>query len=232
MLATFEFTHLFFQEGFWFSTHEQWKALLLPYFSEELELVTMLYHSAEVVRTINAVVTSSPGLLASINDVTNGSETIDDYISATGVPEVSSQQVFRTDVITPYGSYGLMLHNLSVGLCWYNNMLSARRMQNAYGSTEAINVNGTEISPLLTWDSKITTVLAMLGGVGAVVRNALMKEFDDLYGSSYNRFVYVLNREYKLVFEGRVKGRNIPLQLPNSNVPDVLSEWNLACFEN
>ncbi len=46
-------------------------------------------------------------------------------------------------------------------------------MQGPYGSTEAINVNGTEISPLVTWDSKITTVLAMLGGVSNLVEDGL-----------------------------------------------------------
>ena len=46
-------------------------------------------------------------------------------------------------------------------------------MQGPYGSTEAINVKGTEISPLVTWDSKITTVLAMLGGVSNLVEDGL-----------------------------------------------------------
>jgi len=45
----------------------------------------------------------------------------------------------------------------TTGFCWYNNMLQGPRMQSAFGSTEAINVNGTEISPITTWDSKITT---------------------------------------------------------------------------
>lgn len=219
------------QEGYWFSTHEQWKALLLPYFTEELQLVKTLFHSAEVVRTMNAVATDSPGLLASVNDVTNGSQNIDDYISATGVPEVSSQLVARTDVITPYGSYAIMLQNLSVGLCWYNNMLQATRMQNAYGSTEAININGTEICPLVTWDSKITTVLAMLGGVGDVVKSALLKESDEKYGSAFDRFVYIIDREYKLIFENSMKGTEVPLQLPKVRVPKVLSEWKLACAD-
>jgi len=46
-------------------------------------------------------------------------------------------------------------------------------MQGPFGSTEAINVSGTEISPLVTWDSKITTVLAMLGGVSNLVEDGL-----------------------------------------------------------
>ncbi len=87
----------------------------------------------------------------------------------------------RTDIITPYGSFPVIIANFSVGLVWYHNMISGPKMQGSsfswplfamlcsnlhigpHGSTEAILVNGTEISPLLTWDTKITTVLAMLG---------------------------------------------------------------------
>jgi hypothetical protein len=55
-------------------------------------------------------------------------------------------------------------------------MLSGGRMQGPFGSTEAINVTGTAISPVVTWDSKITTVLAMTGGIGPVVSKILKKE--------------------------------------------------------
>lgn len=234
------------QEGFWFSTHEQWKALLMPYFTPELDIVRRVFHSAEVVRTWDAVTSASPGLLASINDVTDGSEDIPDYISAAGIPGISFQSIDRRDVITPYGSYGLMLQNISVGLCWYNNMLQGPRMQSKFGSTEAINVNGTEISPLTTWDSKITTVLGMLGGVGPIVHKALLKEADvpathatvnnelpaaGQFKSSYERFVYIVKREHELLFgTGPLPGEHIPLQYPANAVPsDMLSDWELTC---
>lgn len=231
------------QEGFWFSTHEQWKALLLPYYTPELDIVRRVFYNAEVARTFDAREAKSPGLLASINDVTDGSEDIPDYISAAGIPGISFQPIDRRDVITPYGSYGLMLHNISAGLCWYNNMLQGPRMQGRYGSTEAINVNGTEISPLTTWDSKITTVLGMLGGVGPIVQKALMRE-DDLrakqvsaevelphFHSAYERFVYVVKREHELLFgTGALAGEDIPLQVPSIPVPsDQLSDWQLSC---
>jgi hypothetical protein len=229
------------QEGFWFSTHEQWKALLLPYYTPELDIVRRVFYNAEVVRTFDAHEANSPGLLASINDVTDGSEDIPDYISAAGIPGISFQEIERRDIITPYGSFGLMLHNLTAGLCWYNNMLQGPRMQSKYGSTEAINVNGTEISPITTWDSKITTVLGMLGGVGPVVQKALMLEEDvratqsapeDLsFRSSYARFVYVVKREHELLFGTEpLPGEDFPLQLPSTPVPsDQLSDWTLAC---
>jgi hypothetical protein len=229
------------QEGFWFSTHEQWKALLLPYYTPELDIVRRVFYNAEVVRTFDAHEANSPGLLASINDVTDGSEDIPDYISAAGIPGISFQEIERRDIITPYGSFGLMLHNLTAGLCWYNNMLQGPRMQSKYGSTEAINVNGTEISPITTWDSKITTVLGMLGGVGPVVQKALMLEedvraaqstpADQSFRSSYARFVYVVKREHELLFgTDPLPGEDFPLQLPSTPVPsDQLSDWTLTC---
>jgi hypothetical protein len=229
------------QEGFWFSTHEQWKALLLPYYTPELDIVRRVFYNAEVVRTFDAHEANSPGLLASINDVTDGSEDIPDYISAAGIPGISFQEIERRDIITPYGSFGLMLHNLTAGLCWYNNMLQGPRMQSKYGSTEAINVNGTEISPITTWDSKITTVLGMLGGVGPVVQKALMLEEDVRAAQSTPpahtnptadaRGVYVVKREHELLFgTDPLPGEDFPLQLPSTPVPsDQLSDWTLTC---
>ena len=41
-----------------------------------------------------------------------------------------------------------------------------------------MNANETEISLLTTWDAKITTVLAMFGGVGDIVAESLNHEQD------------------------------------------------------
>lgn len=220
------------QEGYWFSSHEQWKVLLMPYFTKSLQLVKNLFYNAEVVRTMHSNVMGLPGLLASINDVTDGSQDIPVYISAAGVQPVASQRVDRTDVMTPYGSYAIMMHNLTAGLCWYNNMLRGPRMQSAFGSTEGINANGTEISPLTTWDSKITTVLAMLGGVGPIVEQALRHEKDAQFGSSFHRFTYVVQREHAAVFgsDPRLPGSSRVIETPLHAVPaDKLSDWELDC---
>jgi len=113
------------QKGWWFSTHEQWKMMLLPYASrnDDLPLVRKLYRNAEVVRTWDANSSGLPGMMASINDVTNGGEDIPDYVSATGIGAVAFEEVLRRDVLTPYSSFGLMLTDRAMGLCWYNNML-------------------------------------------------------------------------------------------------------------
>jgi hypothetical protein len=48
-----------------------------------------------------------------------------------------------------------------------------------YGSTESTRVDGTGVSALLTWDSKVTTVNAVLGGVTDFVRQKM--KADDIY---------------------------------------------------
>ncbi len=67
-------------------------------------------------------------------------------------------------------------------------------MQGPYGSTESVNINGTEICNLVTWDSKITSVVGMLGGVQHLNEKYLKKD------GVYDRFHYVCNREYSRVF--------------------------------
>lgn len=115
-------------------------------------------------------------------------------------------------------------------------MLSGPRMQSRYGSTEAINTNGTMISPLTTWDSKITTVLAMLGGVGQLVGDSLKTEVDMVQQkmgkqrSSYAAFVEVVAREHQRVFGEGFVGDDVPFKLPSASIPtDALTDWDVAC---
>lgn len=228
------------QKGFWFSTHEQWKTLLLPYLS--VDIVRHLFSNAEKVRVLDASRKGQPGLYASVNDVTDGSQQIPDYISAAGVDSSSTslgsiafQEIQRTDVFTPYASFGLMLHNISAGLCWYNNLLQAPRMQSAFGSTEGINANGTEISPITTWDSKVTTVLAMLGGVGDVVARGLLSEPAGMTTdeTAHTSFVRIVTEEHVRAFAaalGTDSGHEVEYSLPSAAVTtDHLSDWQLNC---
>jgi len=72
----------------------------------------------------------------------------------------------------------------------------------------------------------------MLGGVGDIVERGLRNEKDTLHGTSYNRFVYIVNREHELLFGGieKVKGDNLPFKNPSVAIPsDKLSDWDLKC---
>lgn len=55
-----------------------------------------------------------------------------------------------------------------------------------YGSTEGSRIDGTLVSSFVSWDSKITTVVAMLGGVQDLVRDRMKSE------GIYNEFKDVL----------------------------------------
>jgi hypothetical protein len=54
-----------------------------------------------------------------------------------------------------------------------------------YGSTESTRVDGELVSALLTWDSKVTTVVALLGGVTDLVRQRMKAD------GIYNDFVHI-----------------------------------------
>jgi hypothetical protein len=48
-------------------------------------------------------------------------------------------------------------------------MLMSPSAQTKYGSLEATNVTGANVSPMLTWNTKIATVVAMMGGTTDII---------------------------------------------------------------
>ena len=59
--------------------------------------------------------------------------------------------------------------------------------QDPYGSTESTRVDGELISALVTWDSTITTVVSLLGGVADLVRPKMNAD------GIYDEFIHVAN---------------------------------------
>ncbi|EAW07211.1 endo-beta-1,2-glucanase [Aspergillus clavatus NRRL 1] len=201
------------QKGYWFSSHEQWKALEMPYY--DVDIVRRVFKNAERVRTCNAVLTNVPGLFASINNITDpATGHVTGYISNTGIPSISFLSKQERDVVTPYGVYPTVLVDKAVGLAWWRNMVVAKKMQNPYGSTEGTRVDGKGVSALVTWDSKITTVTAILGGVTDLVRQKMKAD------GIYEEFVNSIEEAYVAVFT-ELKGEDVPLCLPRDDVPDT-----------
>jgi hypothetical protein len=88
------------QEGFWFSSHEQWKTMLLPYLG--IEAVRAVFANCERARTWDAQLSGVPGLFASVSDVAAGTSIdLPDYISAAGV-----QVRMRCRILPPLFSSG------------------------------------------------------------------------------------------------------------------------------
>lgn len=90
-------------------------------------------------------------------------------------------------------------------------MLMSPSAQTKYGSLEATNVTGHNVSPMLTWDTKITTLVAMLGGTRHIIEKELEKR--GVLNVMKNR----LELEYSLAFRNAV-GFDAPYAVPNKTV--------------
>eukprot|EP00118_Oscarella_pearsei_P013086 m.101185 g.101185 ORF g.101185 m.101185 type:complete len:281 (+) comp37117_c0_seq1:732-1574(+) len=198
------------QLGWHYSAHEMWKFLELPY--TDIPSARKVLENGERVRTWNSALKRIPGLYAAVHDVSK-TNNVHGYLIC-GISEVARVKSTRKDVITPYGSFPTILANESVGLAWYHTMLMGKKMQGPYGSTEGANINGTEISPLVSWDTKQITVLAMLGGASA----SIGKHMKANSPGKYQRFYEVIQREYALKFS-HLKGEGLGYRLPQSAIP-------------
>ncbi|KHO01631.1 uncharacterized protein MAM_00632 [Metarhizium album ARSEF 1941] len=186
------------EQGYWFSSHELWKVLELPYYDVDLAKQEALSQRRE---SKNLQLSGDQGAW----------------------PLRICQQLYgpqdgRDHVPGPPSR----LTRLFVGLAWWRSMVTAKKMQNPYGSTESSRVDGELVSALVTWDSKITTVVALLGGVGDLVRPKMKKD------GIYDDFIFITKREYSRVFKD-LKGEGIALCLPNEVVPDAgLKDFTLC----
>lgn len=201
------------QRGFWFSSHEQWKYFYLPY--RDIDLQNRLFINGEKVRVYDSAQNRIPGLFASVaSDAKPGTYQVD-YWSACGIQQIAFQPIEHRTVVTPYASFPVIMANESIGLAWYLNMLQGPAMQNLYGSTEASNIEGSSISPVITWDSKITTVVAMLSShLINVTRDVLHRE------RLYERFYNITQTEWSRVFGSTpLLGENLPWSLPSVAIP-------------
>jgi hypothetical protein len=202
-------------QGFWFSAHEQWKYMYLPY-ADACPIAKIVQENAEKARSWNSAENHIPGMYASVSDSKG------DYASACGIQQIASQQVTRPDVITPYGTYSLILVDQPTGITWLLTSLQGQRMQNTLGSTESSQKDGTAICPLTTWDSKVTTVVSVIGGIHEYNKN-LMKSL-----GVWPRFVQIVKREHEKVFgtnPSLIPGFNITYKLPTISLPIILVDF-------
>jgi hypothetical protein len=206
-------TQVTVQRGFWFSSHEQWKYFYLPY--RDIDLQQRLFTNGEKVRVYHSAQNRIPGLYASVaSDAKRGTYQID-YWSACGIQQIAFQKIEHQSVVTPYASFPVIMANETIGLAWYLNMLQGPAMQNIYGSTESANINGSAISPVITWDSKITTLVAMLSShLLNISRQILVQD------QTYERFYNITEYEWSRVFGLKpLLGEDLPWSLPSVKIP-------------
>lgn|GEM_PF-2735755 len=205
--------------GHWFSAHEQWKWFVLPYL--DVDIAARVFRQSEAARTWNSATNKFPGLFASVHDVVTDRNQNPRYLSELGIPPIARQPVTRRDVVTPYAVFPVILAGpVGVGASWLHVMLSGPRMQGPYGSTESVNIAGTGFAPVLTWDSKITTVVAILGGFHPEIGRSMRAD------GVYDRFICIVDKEHRAAFPN-LQGRNIPFAFPTAEIPHALSDFTV-----
>jgi hypothetical protein len=187
------------------------KYLDLPYSS--IPINKRVFINGEKARTWHSALNKIPGMYASVTNV--GTKDYDTgYISACGIQSIAYEKVQYTDVVTPYGAFPVMMASAPHGLAWYLAMLQGSRMQGPYGSTEASSLDGKRMSPVATWDSKITSVVAMLGGIAHISERVMVRD------NTFARFYAIVDKEWSRVFTN-LNGENLPFKGPTATIPCV-----------
>lgn len=132
-----------------------------------------------------------------------------------------------------------MVVNKTVGLLWWHNMVVAKRMQSTffllsakllhclnstadlYGSSESTRVDGTATSAFVSWDSKMTTVNGLLGGVTSLTRPKMQKD------GIYDEFISAVKQQWGAVFGTKLplRGEQLAYCLPSAAVPELLTDF-------
>jgi len=175
---------------------------MMPYTSSAT--AKAVFENGELARLSYSANNAYPGLFASTN-APDGS-----YVSTLGIRPLASQPIVNTTMITPYGAYVsiLLFPNTTAPLAWLAAMLNADRMQCKYGVIESLAIEGStkgQVAKMVTWDTKMTTVLALTGGIVDLVKDYMMQD------TWFLDFVNRTEHTYSVLFAGS-----------QSVVPDLL----------
>eukprot|EP00747_Dinoflagellata_sp_TGD_P059394 gnl/TRDRNA2_/TRDRNA2_151544_c0_seq1.p1 gnl/TRDRNA2_/TRDRNA2_151544_c0~~gnl/TRDRNA2_/TRDRNA2_151544_c0_seq1.p1 ORF type:complete len:829 (+),score=143.06 gnl/TRDRNA2_/TRDRNA2_151544_c0_seq1:314-2488(+) len=205
-----------------FSVHEEWKHLMLPYTA--VPACRKLLCNSEKARTAFARAHGLPGMLGDCHVPSEEGDNTTRHVTTFGIPGISGllDGDAHRDSVAAYGSFGLLLVEPAVGAVWLRETLAAAEdMQTAWGAAESCRADGTAACPLLTWDTKATTALALLGGVSEPMRRYL--EADGLW----SRFTSILQDLYVDVAGRALCGELTDFSLPISMAGDC--NWRSAC---
>lgn len=207
--------------GHWYSAHEVWNFLILPYRDDDL--IKEIFRLGEVARTYNSVENNIPGLFASVNPPPQFVQKYSEYLSGAGIQSIATNRINNTDIVTPYAAFPVIIADKKKGILWYKEMISGPKMIGPYGASEAITTNGRNISPYLTWDAKITTILAIINEEIMEVMRTALKEFN-----KYDDFLFYIKREYSDAFGSvdDLEGKDLTILPPSSSIPLSASDFS------
>ena len=92
-------------------------------------------------------------------------------------------------------------------------MIQGPKGQSILGTIEALNITGSGVSPLGTWDTKITNVVALLGGTWETNAKALAKL------GVLDKFLNIVTTEWERVFPDPWNGEDLEIKLPRNSIP-------------
>jgi hypothetical protein len=191
-------------EGNWFSSHEEWGFLVLPF--RDVQIADRLFVNAQKARTAYSASHGWPGLFASTNapapDGTPG------YLSALGVPSIARAPVSAQLVFAPYAAFPLALVDKPMFATWMRRILRTPRMWGECGIGESFRPQGNVIAPLLTWDGKALPLVAMMGGISGDIAAQMKRD------GVYHRFIERVRADYRNFDGERLRGDRLSLRAP------------------
>lgn len=190
-------------EGWAFSSHEQWKFLILPYL--DWLPAQQLFLNAEKVRADFSNQNDYRGFFASAHDSQLN------YTSLLGIQAVASEFGVSNQVTAPYATYPMLLSDHisddNKGLKWLQNVLAYESMVGDYGTIESYDTQTFQVAPVMTWDGKVLTSFAMMKGVIDEMRQFLLAD------QLYQPFIDLVAREYEKV-DGTIEGLGVSIANP------------------
>lgn len=93
------------------------------------------------------------------------------------------------------------------------NMIQGPKGQSVLGTIEALNITGSAVTPLGTWDTKITNVVALLGGTCETNAKALASI------GVLDKFLGIITSEWERVFPAPWNGEDLEFKLPRNQIP-------------
>jgi hypothetical protein len=193
-------------EGHWFSSHEDWGFLILPY--RDLPVADRLFSNAQRVRTRYAAKRGLSGLFASTHRPISGDGGELAYENAAGIQEVAKDTVRQgTPIFAPYAAFPLALVDQRLFAGWLKSMVDRPGMFGPYGIGESYSEDGSS-APLLTWDGKALPMIAAMGGVSREIGRFLKR--DGTYGALMARVA----GDYRLFDERAITGEDVPFAPP------------------
>jgi len=184
------------ESGWRFSSHEEWKYLVLPYLGNDD--VRRLFKNGERARTWDAHLRGLGGMMAAAyRPADDGGNEV--YMDTLGIQSISygySEPAKKDLVVTPYAAFPLVLVDRGLGLAWHRATIARPNMQSPLGtveSSQAFPVGGGEpqVAAMHSWDTKVSTDLAMVGGTGDIIArffaaNGLSDRFEAIMQDTFS----------------------------------------------